>query len=373
MHQAPAETAQVQVESDDVALSLPVLFAGTEAVDVSGPVLSEQEALSAETPLIVVIDEIKLPSQISGSVSQVLSLYNRRIARLRDKGVKLVLVRCDVGSLLFDTAESFFNQPLALRTVPSSDCCIALVTHKRTVAGKSAVAHVDPMRAVKVPVRNVIGVLRGSDSELSKEAVLVSAHLDHIGRATPGRDRINNGADDNATGVPAVVSMADAFAKLTSRPQRSIVFVTFWGEEKGMKGSRHLVENPLWPLSDIVANVNIEMVGRPEKDAFEKAWMTGWKHSNMGEMMNAGAQRVDVEVFNRTDVGEMLYKQSDNISFVQKGVIAHSFSAGSLHSDYHQPTDEWEKLEIPHMTKVIQGLFAGTLHIAENADQLKKR
>ena len=82
--------------------------------------------------------------------------------------------------------------------------------------------------------------------------------------------------------------------------------------------------------------------------------------------MNDGAQRMGVTVFDRKDVGEMLYTRSDNASFVRSGVVAHSFSAGSLHSDYHQPTDEWQKLDLPHMTKVIQGLFAGILHVANN-------
>ena len=90
------------------------------------------------------------------------------------------------------------------------------------------------------------------------------------------------------------------------------------------------------------------------------------EYSNLGSLMNAGASRVGVTIFDRSDVGEMLYTRSDNYSLVQKGVIAHSFSAGSLHPDYHQPSDEWEKLDIPHMTRVIQGLFAGTLSIADS-------
>ena len=117
-----------------------------------------------------------------------------------------------------------------------------------------------------------------------------------------------------------------------------------------------------------MANINIEMVGRPEKDAREKAWMTGWRHSNLGDVMNAGSGRAGVEIFHRQDVSEMLYKRSDNFPFVRAGVIAHSFSAGSLHSDYHQPSDEWEKLNIPHMVKVIRGLYGGILHVA-NSDE----
>lgn len=89
--------------------------------------------------------------------------------------------------------------------------------------------------------------------------------------------------------------------------------------------------------------------------------------------MNQGSQRVGVEIFNRTDVGEMLYARSDNYSFVQKGIVAHSFSAGSLHGDYHQPTDEWEKLNFKHMTKVSQGLLSGLLHLANRTEVPQKQ
>ena len=115
------------------------------------------------------------------------------------------------------------------------------------------------------------------------------------------------------------------------------------------------------------------MIGRPESDAQNKAWMTGWKHSNLGELLNEGAQRGGVEVFNREDVGEMLYARSDNYPFVQAGVVAHSVSAGSLHEDYHQPTDEVEKLDIKHMTQVIKGLFAGVVHLADDDIVIEKR
>ena len=140
--------------------------------------------------------------------------------------------------------------------------------------------------------------------------------------------------------------------------------MTFWGEEKGLLGSKHFVKNPLWPLDKVVANINLEMIGRPEDGAESKAWMTGWDKSDLGLLMAEGAKRANVEIFNHKKFGDMLYRQSDNYPFAQAGVIAHSFSAGSLHADYHQPTDEWEKLNLPHMTKIIQGLVAGTLPIA---------
>lgn len=217
-------------------------------------------------------------------------------------------------------------------------------------------------------VRNVIGVLPGSDPEFSQQAILFTAHLDHIGYTDGAGDTIFNGADDDATGVTAVLTLADAFAALPNRPKRTLIFMTYWGEEKGLLGSAYWAKHPTWPLEKIVANINIEMIGRPEPGANEKVWVTGWQYSNLGPLMNQGSQSVKVLTFEHPKFSEMLYRASDNYSLVEKGVIAHSFSAGSLHGDYHQVTDEWERLELRHMTRVIEGLFAGSLPIA-NAEQ----
>ena len=221
-------------------------------------------------------------------------------------------------------------------------------------------------------VKNVIGVLRGSDPELAKQAIIFTAHLDHIGIANTTGDMINNGADDDASGVTAVLSLADAYAALPTKPKRSVIFMTFWGEEKGLLGSRHYANDPAWPLAETVANLNLEMLGRPEPGAHGKVWMTGWDQSDLGTLLKEGADQAGVLVFEHPRFSGVLYRQSDNWSFVEKGVIAHSFSAGSLHSDYHKPSDEWERLRLDHMTKVIQGLFAGSLPIANGEVTPKK-
>lgn len=345
-----------------------VLNSAEEALDFTGTVLAEADALAApatDTPQIAIIDELVMPPQASGRTGLVVATLSRRLRAFSAKGVKLVLMKCGNQSVLPEVARALQQAPIANNVQLRPKCAVILVDESAELVGKELAVKVGAQESVSVPVRNVVGVVRGTDETLSKQAILVSAHLDHIGIKTSGEDLVNNGADDNATGVTAVLAMADAFAALKQRPKRSVIFVTFWGEEKGLLGSKQFTVKPSWPLGDIAANVNIEMVGRPETGAREKMWMTGWKHSNLGSLMNVGAQRAGVEVFNREDVGEMLYTRSDNYPFVQKGVVAHSFSAGSLHSDYHQPGDEWEKLDVPHMTKVIQGLFAGVLFLAD--------
>jgi len=207
---------------------------------------------------------------------------------------------------------------------------------------------------IEIELRNVVGVLRGSVHP--DEYVLVSAHYDHIGvgRAVDG-DKINNGADDDASGTTAVVLLAEAMAKQPP-PARSVLFVCFSGEEKGLRGSAAFAERPPVPLASIFANVNIEMIGRPEEGKRNKAWITGVEYSDFAAIAGPALQRGGIELAT-FGMAKQLFAQSDNFSLARKGVVAHSISAGSLHKDYHQPSDSVDKLDLPHMTQVIRGLL----------------
>ncbi len=365
---AAPETAAVLKADAAEPVNLTVLIGTNDSISAHGTVQVGDSGKgnfgeSGEKVEIVMIDELPLPPQAADNPMAALVTYMRRTAPLVRQGVKVVLVRVADDSILFDAAAALRQKAIAIPPQFEPKCAIVLVSPTQPLEGHVRITVPANVRT-GTPVHNVIGVLRGSDTAAAKQAVLVSAHLDHIGPAQRGEDKVNNGADDNASGVTGVLMLADAFGRLDERPKRSIIFMTFWGEEKGLLGSKYFAEHPLWNLDDIVANVNLEMLGRPEENADGTAWCTGWPHSNLGPQMAVGAARVGVTIFNHEQFGEMLYGRSDNASFVAKGVIAHSFSAGSLHSDYHQPTDEVSKLNMPHMTKVIQGLFAGILPIA---------
>lgn len=358
---------------------LGILAAGSNEVTLEGKLLTETSAIqkpatgTSDDPLCVVLDGLPLPpiGQISPAMLQ--SFLARRLIPLKRKNVAIVIMKCESDSQLPELARTLKGVAMPAMEGRNANLPVLLVSSDDVSQDSSVKAEVPAVVDSPATVRNVFGMVKGSDPELSKTAIIVTAHLDHIGTRKFGPDRINNGADDNATGVAAVLALAEAVAGLPEPPKRSIIFGTFWGEESGLMGSKAYAKEPLWPLDQTIANVNFEMLGRPETDANGKAWMTGWKHSNLGEIMNEGSLRVGVEIFNRTDVGEMLYTRSDNYSFVQKGVVAHSFSAGSLHSDYHQPTDEWEKLDFDHMTKVSQGLLSGLLHLADQAKTPEKK
>lgn len=293
------------------------------------------------------------------------SLLRRRAMALAEKNVTALLVVVAPTSPLWQSAiqsqrESRLDDPRGRIGIPI--LLVAEHTWSDDSVCKIALPAVSKEKAL---VRNVVAVIEGSDAELKKEAVFFSAHLDHLGGNGSGEDKIFNGADDDASGVTAVLTLADAFGALEPRTKRSAVFMTFWGEERGLLGSKELVEASPWPLDKLVAGINIEMIGRPEEGARNKMWMTGWTESNLGTTFAAGSRRVGVETFEHPTLSARLYGASDNMSFVNKGVIAHSFSAGSLHGDYHQPSDEWQRLDLTHMTQVIRGLYAGALPIAQ--------
>ncbi|HEB54561.1 MAG TPA: M20/M25/M40 family metallo-hydrolase [bacterium] len=218
---------------------------------------------------------------------------------------------------------------------------------------------------VEIAQRNVVGLLRAkAGGAHADEYIVISAHYDHIGvgRAVDG-DMIYNGADDDATGTTAVLLLAEALARQKAALPRNVLFVCFAGEERGLRGSRAFCERPPVPLDRVVANLNIEMIGRPLPQNVGKAWITGESYSDFAEILREPLGRTGVELV-PFEMAKMLFAASDNYSFVNKGVVAHSISAGSLHRDYHRPSDEVDKLDIPHMTRIIRALYDATVELA---------
>lgn len=351
----------------DAVVTYGLLSSSDEALDYQGKVkmLTDDNASDEkyDGPVCIVAEKFKSRRDQSNLM--------RRLARLKENGATAILVQVDPDHRLVGMASS--SGAPRMQTGRESNSGHVVLVEKGAVEGDYELSLPRQMQAITT-VRNVIGMIPGSDPELAKEAIIISAHLDHVGIKGNVGDVICNGADDNASGVTAVLSLADAFAAMPEGPKRTVIFMTFWGEEKGLLGSKYYVSNPVWPLEKTVANVNIEMIGRPEAGASGKCWSTGWDESDMSELMSVGAKEVGVLIFQHPQFsGDMLYRSSDNYPFAQKGVIAHSFSAGSLHEDYHMPGDESQKLDFRHMTKVIQGLFAGTLPMANGEFTPKKK
>jgi hypothetical protein len=198
---------------------------------------------------------------------------------------------------------------------------------------------------------NAVAILRGSTEP--NEVVLLTAHLDHlgIGPAVKG-DNNYNGADDDASGTTAVLTLAHILAT-GPRPRRTIVFALFGSEEIGGFGNRAFLQRPPFPLSSIVANLEFEMIGRPDPAVPANAlWLTGFDRSNLGhELARHGALLVK-----DPHPTQQFFRRSDNYALAQQGIVAHTVSSFGLHKDYHQPSDELNTIDFTHMTNAIASM-----------------
>ena len=201
---------------------------------------------------------------------------------------------------------------------------------------------------------NAIGQLKGSDPVRASDVILLTSHLDHLGVRGNGPDRIYNGADDDASGTTAVLEMAEALSK-GPRPQRTVMFACFGSEETGGAGARNFLDHPPVPLDHIVANIEFEMIGRPdEKIPAHSLWLTGYERSNLGPELAKQGARIVADP--RPD--QNFFSRSDNIQLARQGVVAQTVSSFNLHKDYHQPSDELSKIDFAHMTESIQSMLA---------------
>ena len=214
---------------------------------------------------------------------------------------------------------------------------------------------------------NAVGRITGSDPSASSQVILLSAHLDHVGNRPPrdgstGADTIYNGADDDASGSVAVLELARALA-LGPRPKRTIVFAFFGSEEAGGFGSRFFADRPVVPLSQIVANLQFEMLGRPDnKVPAQTLWLTGYERSTLGpELARQGAKLVQ-----DPHPEENFFTRSDNIQFARRGVIAHTVSSFGLHKEYHQASDEVRHINFAHMTGAIRSMLGPIRWLADS-------
>jgi hypothetical protein len=198
---------------------------------------------------------------------------------------------------------------------------------------------------------NVVGIIPGTDPQLGDEAVVVGAHLDHEGiQPHASGDSIYNGADDDASGVVTVLEAGRVMAA-GPKPRRTVIFIAFTGEEGGPSGSRWYIEHPVRPIARTVAQLQVEMVGRPDSLAGGpgKAWLTGYERSTMGEMLAAAG----IAIVADPRPAQSFFVRSDNIRFARVGIPAHTLSSFGMHTDYHQPSDETSKVDFGHMTAVI--------------------
>ncbi len=211
---------------------------------------------------------------------------------------------------------------------------------------------------------NVAGMIRGRRRD---EIVLFSAHYDHLGIVRPvGGDSIANGANDDASGTTAVISLAKYF-KALGEPERTLMFVAFTAEESGGHGSRYFSEQV--DPHEIVAMFNIEMIGKPTREGPNTAWITGFERSTFGGILREAVEDTPYSFYPDPYIVENLFSRSDNAIFARLGVPAHTIFTTPIDvdRDYHQVTDEVATLDLDHMTATIEALAMGAATIVSGA------
>ena len=214
---------------------------------------------------------------------------------------------------------------------------------------------------------NVVGILPGKSRK--DEIVIFSAHYDHLGVGQPNEkgDSIYNGANDDASGTTAVLTLADYFAKKRSN-ERTIVFSAFTAEEIGEYGSQYF--SGQFDPKTVVAMFNIEMIGTESKWGTNSAFITGFERSDMGTILQKNLSGTGFAFYPDPYPTEQLFYRSDNATLARQGVPAHTLSTSKMDSEkyYHTQGDEISTLDITNMTRIIQAIALSSTSIIDGKD-----
>jgi hypothetical protein len=232
--------------------------------------------------------------------------------------------------------------------------------------------HIPAPAAAPVKLRNVIGVLRGSDPALKDTYLAITAHYDHLGvRGTGEGDHIYNGANDDASGTSSVIEIAKTLAALAQRPRRSIVFMTLFGEELGELGSRYYCQHPVFPLAKTVADINLEQLGRTDDTEGPRLLqfnLTGFDYTDIAAFLSKAGERTGIRAVKHVENSDSFFGRSDNAAFADAGVPSTTLSVSYIFPDYHRPGDEWPKLDYDNMAKVDDAVALGVYQIADSVE-----
>ena len=285
----------------------------------------------------------------------------------------------------------YFDTPMLVDPAPRAVAPARLVTASAPALARAfevlaagppgrLTLHLAEPRREEVPLRNVAGLLRGSDPALAGTYVLVSAHYDGTGPqpGATGPDRIWNGANDDGSGTVTVIELASALSRLHPRPRRSIVFLAFFGEEKGLLGSAWYAAHPLVPLAETVADLNLEHLGRTDSTERGRragtASLTGFDYSDLPVVFEAAGRATGIDVYKDARRSDPFFAASDNYPLAEAGVVAHTVCVlFEDFADYHGAGDEWPKIDFPNMEREVRLVGAALLMVAQSREEPRWR
>ncbi|MCU0457018.1 MAG: M28 family peptidase [Bacteroidales bacterium] len=317
------------------------------------------------------VDE-KYPG-ISGQLATSMSLRGEQPRSFQMPGMPKVLFadRSVADEILKGTGKTLEDLQL---TIDSS-----VSPNTFTIPGKQVRIR-EAVRKEDITLNNVAAIIEGSDPLLKNEYVIFSGHADHIGGSG---DKVNPGADDNASGCAALLSIAKTFQSLPKKPLRSILFLWVSGEEIGLYGSQSFVNDPLVPLENTVCDLNIDMIGRikgpadtvkskPVVDPGRVFVITGYQSRELLSI----AEEVDMETVLDLDYSLstknhplQLFVRSDHYNFARKDIPVMFFTTGE-HSDYHSPGDVLEKINFDNMTSITRAIYQIGYNVANRKTRI---
>lgn len=313
-------------------------------------------------------------SQLNGTRPMPQTTLSAKAALARSKGARILLVVSDPTHRVDDAPYALFGPDpdaedhgipvLRIRRTEAQPLVTAwqleamarqidadLVPRSRELTD-AKVDYVEYLAKNRRVVRNVVGVLPGSDPARAKEAIVIGAHYDHVGlggrlSVTPDRaGEIHNGADDNASGTASIIEMARAAVADRGRFPRTLIFVAFAGEERGLLGSAHYVNAPRVPVENTVAMLNLDMVGRANGSV------------DVSGLESAPSIESDLKTAIKASSSPLKIKRegpgagrSDDFNFLERRIPAINFFTG-FHNDYHRPGDDWQKIDTAGTSQV---------------------
>ena len=348
-------------------------------------------------------------SRITGSpnTSEWSTNMDKKLELAKAKGVKLVLIITeDIKKMLGESRRRLLGPSIELgesegREVPTANAAYISSNIAKLIIGNNDAKVIKArekamkkgkFKPVTLPTefvinqllnkntvrgRNVIGFYPGS--EKPEEIVVVSAHYDHIGKRG---EEVFNGADDNGSGTTALLEILDAYyqARLDSIiPKRSVMFLWVTGEEKGLLGSKYYSENPIYDLDKTVVDINVDMVGRVDE---KYAGGSDYVYVIGSDRLSSELHKINEEInskysgltldytYNDENDPNRYYFRSDHYNFARKGIPAIFFFNG-VHADYHQATDEVDKINFEMMAKRAKQIFHLSWELADREERIK--
>ena len=280
------------------------------------------------------------------------------LSKLNQSGGQHLVIINTAHAKLFKGYQGYFKRGLTKLSLEHRGAIVMVLSDEANIEKYSVSASAE---ITKQSLTNVVGVLPGVENP--KEVVLYSSHYDHLG-TTPDGKQIYNGADDDASGTPPVLNLAQYYQEKGNN-KRTLMFSAFTAEEIGGFGSKYFSQqlNP----DDVVAMINIEMIGKPSKFGAGTVWMTGMERSNLGALLNEKLVALNTEIYQDPYPEQGLFYRSDNATLARLGVPAHSFSSTQLDKDqhYHQVSDDLASLDLTSMHKVIESLATATQSLVD--------